>query len=179
MCFRKFIFSCIDLISTPSVLLSKLFTPKVESVCDYRFNKKRDRDEWLIHWQDFSSDEDTWEPWENLLSKELRSEARLLRKAVKKRKRMDKKAFRKRQKTHKEEQSWTKAIQVFPTGSSAASSSHPNQIKAASVPRCDAEKEDDKIIAAIDGYEQQTIAAIDERREIDNGETEYEVINFK
>ena len=80
---------------------------------------------------------------------------------------MDKKAFRKRQKTHKEEQSWTKAIQVFPTGS-AASSSHPNQIKAASVPRCDAEKEADKIIAAID-----------ERREIDNGETEYEVINFK
>ena len=62
-----------------------LFT-KVKNVQDYRYNAERKRGEWLIRWQNCSSDEDTWEPWGNLLGDDVRNEAKCVYNTAKKRK---------------------------------------------------------------------------------------------
>ena len=52
---------------------------KIESVREYRYNKKLEHGEWKVRWYGWSSDEDTWEPWQNLEGDAVRQEAAALR----------------------------------------------------------------------------------------------------
>lgn len=54
------------------------------------------RGEWKIHWRDWPSDEETWEPWENLHTDNTRKEAKRVRNAVKKQKRKDEQSRKQR-----------------------------------------------------------------------------------
>ena len=48
---------------------------KVDHVYDYQFNAKLNRKEWRIHWLGWPSEDDTWEPWQNLISKRVQQMA--------------------------------------------------------------------------------------------------------
>ena len=39
-------------------------------------------EQWLVKWKDYGEDRNTWEPWENFLNDEVRSEARAARTAA-------------------------------------------------------------------------------------------------
>ena len=38
-------------------------------------------EQWLVKWKDYGEDRNTWEPWDNFLNDEMRSEARAAREA--------------------------------------------------------------------------------------------------
>ena len=48
-------------------------------VRDYRYNKELNRGEWKIHWKDWPSDEDTWEPFKNLEGEYVKHKARKMK----------------------------------------------------------------------------------------------------
>ena len=39
-------------------------------------------EQWLVKWKDYGEDRNTWEPWDNFLNVEVRSEARAARTAA-------------------------------------------------------------------------------------------------
>ena len=39
-------------------------------------------EQWLVKWKDYGEDRNTWEPWDNFLNDEMRSEARAARTAA-------------------------------------------------------------------------------------------------
>lgn len=66
-------------LSIRSEFIGNLLIFKVESVRAYRFNKELNCGEWKIHWKEWPSDTDTWEPWRNLQTDGIRMDAERLR----------------------------------------------------------------------------------------------------